>query len=535
VIQDAQFRRLLTKASVETWSRRLNRPAGRAATLLLGLLILAAPYWLFSDLLQGFALRPTDFVYIQESRDVPALRQHLMTPLNTHVVPLFRLWTYALVRTAVVLGELPRVLFVACYLSLVLTMVLVGSLVLAETSRAGLALAAMALLGTSTVVLPALDHYAAGQALWAAAAVVASLIAGNAWRAKGGGWRLALVAIGVISAPAIWSGGLTAGPTVAAALWADSRPQCRRAALALIVITSLCVAAILWLSRPYVQHTPMVWERHEELWPRPVQGVLHSSQAIVEALLLNNLGLDAETAPVQAVVIVACVAGLWYGTRGRHSRATPLEAAGAVLVIASALSVYFFRGNLPFSSVRKVAWYHLMPQVGAVLFAAGWWAGIRQNRTIGGYRLTWGGILAVLAVVLAFFEVQAVRAERILNETTSAFTPARFVTFTVPEMKRMWALYLNKDFADRQRRMLARLDQVEQIARRRGIGKAAIRRTFGLVYVTGMPAKPAPYDAAGILSLPEGDPNLSPDLVRSALADYYRQEPEPHPFQPGGG
>ena len=75
--------------------------------------------------------------------------------------------------------------------------------------------------------------------------------------------------------------------------------------------------------------------------------------------------------------------------------------------------------------------------------------------------------------------------------------------------------------------MLARLDRVEQIARRKGIGKAAIRHTFGRVLVPGLPADLQPYDAAGMLSLPDGDPNLSPILVYSALVSYYWEETAP--------
>jgi hypothetical protein len=527
--EGADTRPFPSEGSGEIGHGFLSRRAGRPAALLLALMILSAPYWLFSDLLQGFALQPTDFLYIQESRDAPALRQHLMAPLNTHVVPLFRLWTYALVRTAGCLEELPRVLLAASYLSLIVTMVLVGLLVVCETGRTEIALASMACLGISTVVLPALNHYAAGQALWAAAAVVATLLAATRWRANGGAWRLGLAAAGVIAAPAVWTGGLTAGPAVAAALWVDGRARCRRAALAIVVATCAAAAAILWMSRNYIHQTPMVWEQHHELWPRPVQAVLHTCQAIAEGLLLNNLGLDAQSSPLQATVLVACLAGLWYASRGRSSRATPLEAAGAVVIVASGLMTYFFRGNLPFASVRSVGWYYLMPQVGAVLLAAGWWAGLARGAPRDRHGLTWGGVLAVVAVVLALLSVQSVRAERILIEAAPPLAPSEVTRFPTPELKRARAIYLIDEFAQRQRRMLARLDRVEQIARREGIGPAAIRRAFGRVFVTGMPARPEPYDAAGLLSLPRGEANLSRSLVHSALADYYFQEKAPRP------
>jgi hypothetical protein len=522
--QSASSGRFLTRAMGKAEAGWLSRPTGRLVVLLLGMIILTAPVWLLSDLLRGFTLLPTDFIYIQESRDIAALRRYLMAPLNMHVVPLFRLWTFTLVCLAGRLEELPRVFLTASYFSLVVTMVLAGVLVQQETGRTAVALSSMACLGISTVIMPAVTHYAAGQALWAGAGVVATLVTAKAWRAKGGNWRLGLTWLGVIASPFIWSGGLTAGPAVGAALWVDSRPQCRRAAVAMLIATSVVAAAIVWLSRDYIHQTSIVWERHIELWPRPVQAVLHTCQAIAEALLFQNLGLDAISSPFQAVVIVGCVGGLWYASRGRFSRATPLEAAGAVVVAVSALMTYFFRGNLPFSSVRPVVWYYLMPQVGAVLLAAGWWAGIGPRAACAGGHLTWRGALAVAVLVMMLFAVQAVRAERILFEGAPPFAPSEIARFPNAELKRLRALYFKDEAADRQRRMLARLDRVEQIARRHGIGKAAIRRAFGRVLVTGLPANQQPYDAAGMLSLPDGDPNVSPMLVRSTLADYYWEE-----------
>ncbi|MGZ3381976.1 MAG: hypothetical protein ACXVBB_17165, partial [Isosphaeraceae bacterium] len=85
---------------------------------------------------------------------------------------------------------------------------------------------------------------------------------------------------------------------------------------------------------------------------------------------------DAATSAFQAAVILGIVAGLWYASRGRTGRATPLEAAGAATFVCSALLAYLFRGNLPFSSLRPVGWYYAIPQVGAVLFAAGWWSAL---------------------------------------------------------------------------------------------------------------------------------------------------------------
>jgi hypothetical protein len=274
---------------VSAW---LDRPVKQAVVLVLVVLIVAAPAWLLADWLKNFALHPTDFIYIEEAIDARALRKHLFVPLNTHVVPLFRLYTYAVVQSTDRLEDLPRMLLGASYLGLVATMLLVGRLVRQETERTGPALGAMACMGITTVVLPVVSHYAASQALWSGAAIVATLLATHAWRSRGGTWRLVPAAIGVLAAPAIWSGGLVAGPAAAAALWADGRPRCRRAAVAMIALSGVAALVILGLSRQYINEDAVVNEIHRELWPRPVQGLLNAIQAVAEATILNNLGLE---------------------------------------------------------------------------------------------------------------------------------------------------------------------------------------------------------------------------------------------------
>ncbi len=252
---------------VSAW---LDLPVKRPVVLVLVVLIVAAPAWLLAGWLKNFALHPTDFIYIEEAIDARALRKHLFVPLNTHVVPLFRLYTYAVVQSTDRLEDLPRMLLGASYLGLVATMLLVGRLVRQETGRTGPALGAMACTGITTVVLPVVSPYAASQAHWSGAAIVATLLATHAWRSKGGTWRLVPAATGVFAAPAIWSGGLVAGPAAAAALGADGRPRCRRAAVAMLALSGVAALVILGLSRQYINEDAVVNEIHRELWPRPI-------------------------------------------------------------------------------------------------------------------------------------------------------------------------------------------------------------------------------------------------------------------------
>jgi hypothetical protein len=495
---------------------------------LLGVLILAAPAWVMADRLGAFLLHPTDFIYIEQAIDSHELRSRLFEPLNTHVVPLFRLYTFGVVRATSRLEDLPRKLLFASYLGLVATMIGVCLLVSEETGKTGIALGAMAATGITSVLLPVLDHYAASQALWSGAAIVATLLATAAWRKKGGVWRLVLAGLGVIAAPAVWSGGLAAGPAAAAGLWADGRPRRRLAAIALLGLAVAAAIAILLLTRQYIKEDMVVNETHAELWPRPIQGTLNAVQAVAEATILNNLGIDAATTAFQATVMLGIVACLWYVSRRRKGRLTPLEASGAVFVLSSTLLVYLFRGNLSFDSLRPVGWYYALPHIGAVLFVAGWWSALEGSEPETERALTVRGTLCVLLLAATLGGVHSERATRLLIDGSPPLAPSELSLFPTSQLRRLRAVFLRDQDAEDLRRVLVRLDHVEQIARRRSIGKGAIRRTFGRVLMPGIPKKHT-ADAASLLRVHEEDTRQSASFVREALGDWYKPEPPSRP------
>jgi hypothetical protein len=329
--------------------------------------------------------------------------------------------------------------------------------------------------------------------------------------------------LGVFAAPAVWSGGLAAGPAAAAALWTDGRPRCRRAAVGMIGIAFAAACVILVQSRRYFSEDAVVNEFHHDLWPRPIQGVLNAIQAVVEAPLLMNLGVDATVSPLVATVIMALVAGLWYASRGRGDGPNALEASGATLVATSALLVYLFRGNLSYSSLRPVGWYYTLPHLGVVLIGAGWWSGL--DRGVGrGYGLTWRDAVVVSALIASLCAVHAERVQHLQIAAAPPLTDSEKKKFPVPELQAPRAIYLMGEVSERLRRTLHRLDQVEQIALREGIGKGAIRRAFGRVLVPCIPKRHT-ADAASLLRIPAGDTLQSAARVRKLLGIYYRNEP----------
>ncbi|HEV3120797.1 MAG TPA: hypothetical protein VGY53_02790, partial [Isosphaeraceae bacterium] len=348
---------------------------------------------------------------------------------------------------------------------------------------------------------------------------VGTLLALQAWRDFGGAWRLALAFLGTVVAVGFWSGGYAAGPAGMAYLWADGRARCRKAALVPAVSAASVAFAAVLLRGGEILTAQAGTSQGVSLGERLVRGALHSCQAGVEALALGNLGLDAITRPVQAVVLCLLLVLVWVSTRGFVRRLNSLEAAGAVIVAFSFLLVYTFRGYLPYTNLRGLGWYHAIPQLGAALFLAGWiWSRVPPENGSGSIRpLTRGRALIVAALSALLLILNAPRAERLF---AGEGPPPR--TFPSPKLwgmaqGRQLALERGRDEVREQRAILARLDRVEEEARRLGIGRAAIRRVFGRILGPGVPEPIPSVDAADLLDLPWNGPVSDPERVRLAL------------------
>ena len=83
-------------ASERGW---IDRPA-RGAWSVCIVAILVSSLLAAVDQLRHSCLAGDDFAYVADSRDASRLASNLFTPHNTHIVPLFRIWTFALVAGA---------------------------------------------------------------------------------------------------------------------------------------------------------------------------------------------------------------------------------------------------------------------------------------------------------------------------------------------------------------------------------------------------------------------------------------------------
>jgi hypothetical protein len=468
------------------------------------------PGWLWGVPLRWYFLKLDDFVYLARSRTLAALWSHLATPHNAHVVPLFLLETHLLARLAGSLQALPRALSWASYATLVLAMVTTGHLVAWETGRPARGLAAMAAVGLSSVLGPAVLWYAASQALAAGTLILAMLAALQAWRSRGSWWLLAAGLIAAVAAPLFWSGGYSAGLVGLAYLWSDGRRPCRLAA-ALPLAASVGTAALVWRVAGRTIRTASHLAEHslrEGVGLEPA--VTHTSQAVCEALVLNNLGLDAATTAGQALVLGSLLAGLWAwsrrgsdpaGDRPLH-RINPLEAAGATLVLANFGMVFAVRGTeTTFENLRALGWYDAIPQLGAVLFVAGWWSGPLGSppfRLIEPPRLR--ELLTVVVFVAALLMLQTPRVQRVIFQYDGLAASVQPADRSVRERLRT-----PDDLAEqarRQRQALTKLDRIERLARQGGLERTAFHQIMEHVAVPGVPENLPGFSVLDLLDLP---------------------------------
>jgi hypothetical protein len=532
-----------------------RRPLGRGGLLLLAGLILAAPAVLFFDPLglpgRGhiardplaiYSLYSDDFAYVASSRNLSLTVTNLFVPHNTHIVPAWRVLTWGLVAWSGTLVKLPDVLAEASYAILMAVMILMGRLVARETGSAGLGLAAMVGVGVTSVMTSPTCWYSAGQTLWAGFGILATLWYAQCWRRSRSPAALPLAAIWAMLAGWFWTIGHMAGPTAAVYLWLDGRRRCRWAAAVPIAATVAAVMLSLLLGGRQIDSTVSFHGRTTREAASPLSGITHTAQAIPENLILANLGLKAQTTALQGMVITAMVLGVWAAQRARRggTRAfNPLECTGLALLLGAYLVEWTVRGYLPFRSLRTinlgmiVPWYDVVPQIGAVLFVAGWFAGprgeageIRFRRSIA--PPTRLAALGVLGLVVLMMALNKPRVDLLWRNWVPPLLPIerQREMFPILSLQTMRAGAILLDRADWQRRHLRRMDQAQEAARRLGIGRDAIHSALGRL---DMPSLPKVYDAVGLLDLPETGTVTDPDQVRRALQPFLFKEKEPRP------
>ena len=318
----------------------LRRPCGRVATLLLGLIVCVSPAWLFFDPLgpsrraplASYRVRNDDWLYLAASRTLARTNENLFTPHNTHIVPCWRVFTWMMSAGGGRLAAMPPVLGAASYAIILAVMFLTGRLVAIETARAaaGWAAAVVAWVRTTSLMYCPATFFSAGQTLWAALGILATL----RWPFKGGG-VMEEQARARAGGPrgdgggGFWTIGHLAGPLGRGRYLPGPTAGCyaRLAAIVPLGATLFAVTLNMALGAHKIDSTIGFHGRTTREAMDPWMGVSHTFQAITENLVLGNLGLYSETTPEQAAAITIGLIGisLWLHRRGRGY--APLELA----------------------------------------------------------------------------------------------------------------------------------------------------------------------------------------------------------------
>jgi hypothetical protein len=570
----------------------LGRPVGWVGLALVGLWIVTAPAILFFDPAiyapnrhghidreprEIYQLVSDDVAYVAASRNWDRTVANLLVPHNTHIVPTWRLVTWALVASAGTLHALPDVLAVASYGILIAVMLMTGRLMAREAGRSGPGLAAAALVGTTSLMLTPAMWFSGGQPLWAGFGILSALWYAQAFRRNGRWPNLVLMAFAGAIAGGFWSAGHLAGPVSAVYLWFDGRRRCRLAAVVPLGAMAVTVALMLSFAARPMDSTVSFHGRTVKEAADPVQGIITTAQAIPESLVCANLGLDVEPTPVQGIVLTLGLLVLWASRRFRRPPATdaasrpdpksalpipedaeprpswpsfafnPMECAGVAIVLGCYLLEWTFRGYLEHQNLRTISpyvivpWYDSIPQIGAVLFAVGWWLGPASPASVVrgafGHRLarpSRAALFGLAFLTLGLIVLNRPRVDSLIRATAPPIVPSEQGFFKIPRLQTMRANTLISLRVDWQRKYLRRLDQAEPIARRMGIGQDGIRATFGFLFIPGstgrlLTTQRELYDVAAILDLPARGKALDPATVWAVLAKFLNPDPEPRP------
>ena len=546
--------------------RLLKQPVGRVGVVFLTLFITAAPYFLFFDPadwpgrkhvarepMSFYPLFSDDIAYVSASRNWERTVSNLFEPHNTHIVPAWRILTWALVQIAGNLERLPEVFSVVSYSILIAVMLLTARLVARETGSTAVGLAAMTFVGTTSVMLTPATWYSAGQPLWAGFGILSTLWYAQSYRRSGKPVTLVLAALAAGLAGWFWTIGHAAGPAAAVYLWTDRRPRCRLAALAPLAATALAVGIALALGGRHIDSTISFHHRDLRTASVPVQGLLHTCQAIPENLLFANLGLNVQTTQTQGVLItlalfLAWSSRAWPGrTLGERSRLfSPLELTGLALVLTAYIVEWTVRGYMDFEFLRTinlhliVPWYDVVPQIGTALLLAGWWQSRRTNLPVGPLpirtrppsRLACLGVILLVVVLVA---LNRPRVDGFVRASVPSLLPSELQWLPTPRLQTFRASVVLIDRAKWQRRYLRQLDRCQALAVRMGWGRENIRAAVGYHFIPGTVGMLLgrnlydKYDAAALLNIPDRGRAIEPEAGMAALAELIDEGTEPRP------
>ena len=367
--------------------------AAGAATLLLYGRSLAFPV-LFYD----------DFQIFTESRTWQRARATLWVPHNEHAMPLGRLFCFALDSLT---GRLPVLPYLSCLvgpLALLTAMLLVYVLVRRELGQRLYAVLAVVLFGVTSVYHQAVWWFAASFSLFSLDTMLLGLLAVQRFRQTGRTLYLDLAVLACLLAPGWFAIGILGGPLCCLYLLPPSPPpgdrrqesgvrsksvlspvswllspaswrgaSTRHWTLLPFLGTVLFLAVSLPRTAEAILHTGHYGERTALQAFDPLTGLAYTLRSLVDNLVLGLVGVTNVALPIWIAVpilLVIAASGAWWWRQAPDHR---LMLLGLGLIGSSYMLVYSARSTWDYRQMTNpgFARYHLLPQLGLVLFFCG--------------------------------------------------------------------------------------------------------------------------------------------------------------------
>jgi hypothetical protein len=358
----------------------------RDSRWLISVLACVASIALYSYTFWRPVLLQDDFQIVAPSLTWQRTWDNLWLPQNEHAMPVGRVLTFALLYLAGRPASYPLAAALVGPAALVIALLLTKRFVERELEHPFYGLVAMILFGVTAVYQQAVFWFAASFSVLTLDMLLLGLLAAQAYRLTQWWPYVVLSALWCLLAPCWFASGVLAGPVCCLYLLLPPRAlNWRRAAAAAAPL--LGTAVFLAVSLPRTAATIMTLEHYGESNAldnfQPGKGLLITLRSIVENLLLGVFGIWEMIVPLPLVIVALLVLagiGVWWWRRAPCKR---LLVLGLGLIGSSYLLAYSARAEWAVgTSLTGVAWsrYHLLPQLGLVLFIVGGlpaWAGRR--------------------------------------------------------------------------------------------------------------------------------------------------------------
>jgi hypothetical protein len=374
------------------------------------------------------SLAVDDFQILAKSWTWPRVWANFWLPQNEHAMPLGRVLTCALAYV-VPLPLLPAAAALVGPIFLLLGMALVYVFVRRELGHPFYALLAVVLFGVTAVYQQAVYWFASCFSVLSLDTILLGLLAAQSWRQTGRVLYLDLTVLFCALAPGWFAVGILGGPLCFLYLLVGDRraggvnppvrantggitaPARRFSHLTFLPILGslLFLAVSLPRTAETILHLPHYEGKSALEAFHPTIGVQYTGRSLVDNLLLGQIGITGVSLPIPLVVVILVLlvaVGSWWWWQAPDRR---LLLLGLGLIASNYLLVYSARAEWRYDGVMtEPSWsrYHLLPQLGLVLFVVGGLPGQRLALAEDGRltrrqaRFLYGLILLLLVVNL---------------------------------------------------------------------------------------------------------------------------------------